>query len=228
MPKTLIRLGAIMMLVSLAAVAVFLIHQPDEPARLAALPAEPQKAEVTSPVSPADQPEIVDDQRRDRAAHLLGEARRLAADGKVAEAEKALERAEKARPGLTEIDEMRHEFATLATPQGRLKERLQRARLALEHDDRAAARQALNEAEALSPDAPQVVEIRQALRAVDQEEARRHARVSELIGRMRDAVARGDFAAAHGALNEAERIDLQAPSIARARRHLAQAEDRRG
>jgi hypothetical protein len=40
---------------------------------------------------------------------------------------------------------------------------------------------------------------------------------------MREAVARRDFAAADSALNEAERIDAQNPSIRRARGELARA-----
>jgi len=40
---------------------------------------------------------------------------------------------------------------------------------------------------------------------------------------MREAVAKRDFAAADSALNEAERIDVQNPSVRRARGELARA-----
>ena len=42
---------------------------------------------------------------------------------------------------------------------------------------------------------------------------------------MREDIARGDFAAADGDLNAAERVDVQDPAIREARRELARARD---
>ena len=50
-------------------------------------------------------------------------------------------------------------------------------------------------------------------------------RVTELLTRMREDIARGDFAAADGDLNAAERVDVQDPAIREARRELARARD---
>jgi hypothetical protein len=42
---------------------------------------------------------------------------------------------------------------------------------------------------------------------------------------MREAIARHDFAAADGALNEAERINIRDPAVDQARSELARAHD---
>jgi hypothetical protein len=100
---------------------------------------------------------------------------------------------------------------------------VRRARLAIEHDDASSAEAALAEASRLKPDAPEVAALRAALQQAQDKAARREARITQVLARMREAVARRDFAAADSALNEAERIDVQNPSIRRARGELARA-----
>jgi len=113
----------------------------------------------------------------------------------------------------------------MRTPEVQLKNQLERARLAIEHDDRATAEKALAEAERLNAQAPQIAELRQSLKEAEQKDVRRGNRVTELLTRMREDIARGDFAAADGDLNAAERIDLQDPAIRDARRELARARE---
>jgi len=161
--------------------------------------------------------------RRDEAVQLIAEARRHAAVGNFAAADAALARAAKASPSLAEIGQARLEIARLKTPEGQFALQLQRARLAIDHDDSAAAQAALDEAARLRPEAPQIGQLRAELRAAHDKKARREALIAEALARMREAVARRDFGAAYTALNEAERIDVQDPTIRRARGELARA-----
>jgi len=163
--------------------------------------------------------------QNDQLVSLTAQARRLAADGKFDEAEAALQKADKVYPGWPEIEKARSEIAQMRTPEGQLKMQLDRARFAIEHDDRPTAEKALAEAERLNAQAPQIAELRQSLKEAEQKDTRRGNRVTELLTRMREDIARGDFAAADGDLNAAERIDVQDPAIREARRELARARD---
>jgi hypothetical protein len=73
--------------------------------------------------------------------------------------------------------------------------------------------------------APQIAELRQALKEAEQKDTHRSDRVTELLTRMREEIARGDFAAADSDLNAAERVNIQDPAIREARRELARARD---
>lgn len=170
---------------------------------------------------------VVSAQRRDEAVALIADARRQAAAGDYAAADASLARAEKAVPDLPEIRQARDAIARLRTPEGRFADDIRRARLAVDHDDIPAAETALADAARLKPDAPEIGELRAALQASRDRKVQRETRIAEALARMRDAVARRDFAAANSALNEAERIDMQEPGIRRARRELARAEDAR-
>lgn len=184
---------------------------------------ESSTAALTAPSTFADdvaQPNVL---QRDQAVDLVGEARRQAAAGNFSEAEASLGKAERSAPQLPEIAEARREIARLKTPEGSFAVQLQRAHLAIEHDDNAAAEAALGEANRIKPNASEVAELRAALEAAREKAARRGQRIAEALGRMREAVVRRDFAAADSALNEAERIDAQNPSIRRARGELARA-----
>lgn len=161
--------------------------------------------------------------RRDEAVGAIADARRQAAAGRYELAEASLQRAEKAVPKLAEVAQARADIAQLKTPEGQLAAQLQRARLALDHDDTAAAEAALSEAARVKPDAPQIAELRTAIAAEHDKKARRESRIADALARMRAAVARRDFGAADSALNEAERIDMQSPAIRRARGELARA-----
>ena len=161
--------------------------------------------------------------RRDEAVNLIGEARRQAAAGNFNAADATLQKARKVVPDLAELDQARDAIEQLRTPEGGFASQIQRARLAIEHDDAAAAEAALAEASRLKPDAPEIATLRAALQQSQEKATRREARIAQALARMREAVARRDFAAADGALNEAERIDIQNPSIRRARGELARA-----
>ncbi len=79
----------------------------------------------------------------------------------------------------------------------------------------------LAEAARLKADAPEIAELQAALQAAHDKTARQEARIADALARMREAMARRDFAAANSALNEAERIDVREPTIRQARGELA-------
>jgi tetratricopeptide (TPR) repeat protein len=163
--------------------------------------------------------------QNDQLLSLVGQARRLAAAGKFDEADAALQKADQVYARWPETEKARGDIAQLRTPEGQLKTQIERARFAIEHDDRAEAEKALAEAERLNPQAPQLAELRQALQQAEQKQTHRSNRVAELLTKMREEIARGDFAAADGDLNAAERIDVSDPAVRDARRELAHARD---
>jgi hypothetical protein len=172
-----------------------------------------------------DEVTVVNGLRRDEAVALIGDARRQAAAGNYAEAEASLAKAEKAVPKLPETQQARDDIARLKTPEGQFANHIQRARLAVDHDDRTAAEAELAEAARLKADAPEIAELRAGLQAALDKKARREARIADALARMHEAMARRDFAAANGALNEAERIDVQEPIIRQARGELVRAQN---
>lgn len=180
---------------------------------------------TTPPIANLDEPEPPSAAQNDRFLRLVGNARRLAADGKFAEATAALDQADKVRPGQAETAQARRDIADMSTPEGQLKLQLERAHAAIEQDDPVAAEAALAEAERLSPQAPEIASLRQALEAAQHKDAHRSSRIAELIATMREALARRDFAAADRALNEAARIDIRDPAVDEARTELARAHD---
>jgi hypothetical protein len=224
-----IRYGALAIAVLLLAAGVIAFSHSSQ--RSTASPAEEQRrAAQTAPAAPAPAQASADDLnptvsnlRRDEAVALIGDARRAAAAGNFVEADAALQKAQKVVPGMAEIEQARRDIEQLRSPDGSFTDQLHRAQLAIEHDDAAAAQAALGEASRLKPDAPEVAALRAALQQVQEKTAQREARIAQALARMREAVARRDFAAADSALNEAERIDVQNPSIRRARGELARA-----
>jgi hypothetical protein len=203
--------------------AVYLLERGMKP------PGEPTAVSTaaTTPKTPpaADEQAPPTALQNDQLVSLTSQARKLAADGKFDEAEAALQKANKVYAGWPDIEKARSEIAEMRTPEGQLKMQLDRARFAIEHDDQATAEKALAEAERLNAQAPQIAELRQALKEAVQKDTRRGNRVAELLTRMREDIARGDFAAADSNLNAAERLDVQDPSIREARRELARARD---
>jgi hypothetical protein len=176
-----------------------------------------------STTTPDDITPAVNALQRAEAVALIGEARRLAAAGDFGRAEAVLHQAQKTGPDLPEIEQARRDIERLQTPAGSLAQQLQRAQLAIEHDDTATAEAALGEASRIQPNAPEIAALRATLKQSQEKTGRREAQIAQALARMREAVARRDFAAADSALNEAERIDLQNPSIRRARGELARA-----
>jgi tetratricopeptide (TPR) repeat protein len=179
---------------------------------------------ATSTANP-DEPAVPSTAQTEQVARLLGDARRLAADGKFAEANAALDKADAVMPGSDDTAAARREIIAMSTPQGQLATQLDRARAAIAQDDAAAANKALAEAEKLNPEAPEIAQLRQALQTAQQKETHRNSRIVELLTTMREAIARHDFAAADSALNEAARIDVRDPAIDQARTELARAHD---
>jgi tetratricopeptide (TPR) repeat protein len=179
---------------------------------------------ATSTANP-DEPAVPSTAQTEQVARLLGDARRLAADGKFTEANAALDKADAVMPGSDDTAAARREIAAMSTPQGQLTMQLDRARAAIAQDDAAAANKALAEAEKFNPEAPEIAQLRQALQAAQQKETHRNSRIVELLTTMREAIARHDFAAADSALNEAARIDVRDPAIDQARTELARAHD---
>jgi len=179
---------------------------------------------ATSTANP-DEPAVPSTAQTEQVARLLGDARRLAADGKFTEANAVLDKADAVMPGSDDTAAARREIAAMSTPQGQLTMQLDRARAAIAQDDAAAANQALAEAEKFNPEAPEIAQLRQALQAAQQKETHRNSRIVELLTTMREAIARHDFAAADSALNEAARIDVRDPAIDQARTELARAHD---
>jgi tetratricopeptide (TPR) repeat protein len=214
--QQLMRYGAIAaVIVAVAVGALYLLGRGEAPP-----PATTEAGPAQKPPVAADEQTIPSSTQSDQLVSLVGEARRLAAAGKFDEAEATLQKADKVIPHWSET-----EIAQLRTPEGQLKTQLERARLAIEHDDRAAAEKALAEAERLNAQAPQIAELRQALQQAEQKDTHRSDRVTELLTKMREDISRGDLAAADGDLNAAERVNVQDPAIREARRELARARE---
>ncbi len=225
----LIRYGAIgVAALVIVAGAVYLLERgmaPPAEQQQTANPAAPNPAaNPTATASPDDQtgPSNV---QNDQLVSLVGSARRLAAAGKFDEAEAELQKADAVYKGWPETETARNDIAQMRTPEGQLKTQLERARLAIEHNDKATAEKALTEAERLNPQEPQIASLRQQLQESEQKQEHRNGRVTELLAKMREDIARGDFAAADGELNAAERVDVTDPAIRDARRELARARD---
>lgn len=175
---------------------------------------------TAKPTPTADEPSELPSSVTDRAREFVGDARRLAASGNFAEAETALQKAEKAAPGLDETAQARREIAELSTPRGQLTAQLYRARSALERGDNAAAEQAIIAAESLDSQAPEIAELRTDLQAAQRKDTHKDDHIASLLAEMRTAAARHDFATANRVLNEAERIDIQSRDVLKARDEL--------
>jgi tetratricopeptide (TPR) repeat protein len=187
--------------------------------------ATPLAANPATPAVNPNEPVVPSEAQTNQIARLLGDAHRLAADGNFAEAKAALDKADAVMPGSDDTAAVRREITAMSTPQGQLATQLDRARAAIGQNDAAAANKALAEAEKLNPQAPEIAQLRQALQAAQQKETHRNSRIVELLTTMREAIARHDFAAADGALNEAARIDIRDPAIDQARIELTRAHD---
>jgi hypothetical protein len=230
--KRQLRYGALALAVFLLAAGVIAFSHSSQRSTAAPQTTAPQRSAqvqaapaTTSDLqaSPDDLTPTVSGLRRDEAVELIGEARRQATAGNFDQADATLQKAKKAVPDMPEIEEARREMEQLRTPEGGLASQLTRAQLAIDHDDIAAAEAALGEASRLKPDAPEIAPLRAALQQSQEKATRREARIAQVLQRMREAVAKRDFATADSALNEAERIDVQNPSIRRARGELARA-----
>ena len=215
-------IGAVGVVV-LAGGALYLLHRSGDEVPAPARQTARQAASVRPDVTNLD--DTPDEAVSDRAFHLIGQARRLADQGKFDEANAKLAEADKAVPGLSETAEARRRIAELATPDGRFAVQLSRARTAVAGADYAAADKELSEAERLKPGAPEVAALRQEMQAAQQKEATRSSKIAELLAAMRESIARKDIAGADRAFNEASRLDILDPALDQARTELAQAHE---
>lgn len=195
----------------------------------AAPPAPVRQAAQTQPaVDSSDVDSLPDETLSDRAFHLIAQAVRLADRGKIAEATAKLDEADKLVPGLSETAQGRRKVAALATPDGQFALQIARARIAVGNDDIPELDKALTEAARLKPGAPEIAELRLMMQVTQQKEARRTARIADLLRTMREAIARKDIAGADRAFNEASRTDVLDPALDQARVELAQAHEADG
>jgi len=215
-------IGAVGVVV-LAGGAFYLLHRSADDVPAPARQTARQAASLRPDVTNLD--DTPDEAVSDRAFHLIGQARRLADQGKFDEASAKLAEADKAVPGLSETAEARRKIAELATPEGRFAIQLARARSALGSDDYAAAEKELAEAAKLKPEAPEIAALRQEMRAAQQKEATRSSQVTGALAAMRESIARKDIAGADRAFNEASRIDILDPALDQARQELAEAHE---
>ena len=225
--KRLIRYGAIGAVCVVAvgvALAVFDRSDTPVPATTAASGRAAPAAPVPPQQSSSGDPVVPTDAQSEQVRGFIADARRQAAAGNFTEAAASLQKADGVIANLPETAQARSDIAEMATPQGQLNTQLTRARTAIDQGDSAAAEKALAEAERLNPQAPEIAGLRQALQVAQQKETHRNDRVTALLTKMREAIARHDMTAADSALNEAERIDVRDPSVQRARIELNRAE----
>jgi len=178
---------------------------------------------ATPPASAGDPSEatIPTPGQTDAAARLLGDARRLATDGKTDEAKAAIDQAAKVIPGSPDIAQARGEIERMSTPQYRLANQLARIQAAIAQDDWPSAEASLQAAASIDATAPQIAELRQQMQEIREKREKGQRRVAGLLEDMRQAIARHDLVAADRALNEAARLDIRDPAIDPARIELA-------
>ena len=162
-----------------------------------------------------------------QARSYIADARRFATAGDFTGAETSLQAADTAVPGFAETAAARREIAEMRTARGQLAPLINQARRAIERGDFVTADRALDEAERLYPNAPEVIDARRDLRAAQRHGAQpgtQDIRVTVLLTAARAAISLGDFASADRALDEAERIDARDPAVRQARAELAAAQ----
>ncbi|MDP1965416.1 MAG: hypothetical protein Q8K93_24790 [Reyranella sp.] len=162
-----------------------------------------------------------------QARSYIADARRLASAGDFTSAEIALQSADTTVPGFSETAAARREIAEMRTARGQLAPLLNQARRAMERGDFVTADRALDEAERLYPNAPEVIDARRDLRAAQRQANQpgtQDMRVTALLAAARAAISFGDFASADRALDEAERIDPRDPAVRQARAELVAAQ----
>ena len=153
-----------------------------------------------------------------QARNLIADARRFASLGSFADAETALQNADKTAPGFAEVAQARRDISEMRTTRGQLGPLVDQARRAIERGDFATAERALNEAEQIDPNAPAVIEARRELRVAERRgDQPQDTRVTFLVATARAAILVGDFASADRMLNQAEQIDLRDSAVVQAR-----------
>lgn len=197
---------------------------PAPPAPAAAPAAPPPPAAVARPAPPPPAPAGPTAAQINQARNLIADARRFASTGDFANAEVALQNADKASPGFAEIAQARREIAEMRTAHGQLGPLIERVRHATERGDYATAERTLAEAERIDANAPAVIDARRELRAAERQANRpqdptrpQDTRVTFLVTAARAAILVGDLASADRALGQAEQIDPRDAAVVQAR-----------
>lgn len=200
---------------------------PIEAAKPAApIPAPPPVA-APRPAPPPAAPAGPSTSQLSQARSYIADARRFAAAGDFTNAEIALQSADTTIPGFAETAAARREIAEMRTARGQLAPLINQARRAMERGDFVTADRALDEAERLYPNAPEVIDARRDLRAAQRQGAQpgtQDMRVTVLLTAARAAMMIGDYGSADRALDEAERIDPRDPAVRQARADLLAAQ----
>ncbi|MGZ5903839.1 MAG: hypothetical protein ACXWKQ_00710, partial [Reyranella sp.] len=168
-------IGALCVVVAGGGFYVFKMDKPVEPAVQAAIPAPAAPAAQPAPAAavvaprPAAQPVPTGPTAAQlgQARSHIADARQLASLGDFANAELALQAADKMDPGLPEIAQARRDIAQMHTGSGQVGPLVERARHAIERGDYATAGRALAEAEQIDARAPAVVAARRELQAAE-------------------------------------------------------------
>lgn len=207
-----------------------------------ATPLMPSPIEVAKPVPPPPPPPVATPRptppppaapagpsaaQINQARSYIADARRFASAGDFTAAETSLQAADTAVPGFAETAAARREIAEMRTARGQLAPLINQARRAIDRGDFVTADRALDEAERLYPNAPEVIDARRDLRAAQRQGAQpgmQDMRVTVLLTAARAAMSLGDFASADRALDEAERIDGRDPAVRQLRAELAAAQ----
>ena len=206
-----------------------------------ATPLMPSPIEAAKPVPPPPPPPVATPRptpppaapagpsaaQINQARSYIADARRFASAGDFTAAETSLQAADTAVPGFAETAAARREIAEMRTARGQLAPLINQARRAIDRGDFVTADRALDEAERLYPNAPEVIDARRDLRAAQRQGAQpgmQDMRVTVLLTAARAAMSLGDFASADRALDEAERIDGRDPAVRQLRAELAAAQ----
>lgn len=190
------------------------------------VPAPPPVA-APRPTPPPAAPARPSAAQLNQARSYIADARRFATAGDFTAAETSLQAADTAVPGFAETAAARREIAEMRTARGQLAPLINQARRAIDRGDFVTADRALDEAERLYPNAPEVIDARRDLRAAQRQGSQpgtQDMRVTVLLTAARAAISIGDFASADRALDEAERIDGRDPAVRRLRAELVAAQ----
>lgn len=237
-------IGALCVVIAGGGYYLFKMDKPVEPPVQAAIPAPPPAPPAPPPPAAPPVPAPVAAPRPapppaptgptaaqiGHARSLIADARRFASLGDFANAEVALQNADKTTPGLGEIAQARRDIAEMRTNRGQLGPLIDQARHAIERGDYGTAERALAGAEQIDPNAPAVIETRRELRAAERQGNRppdirpQGTKVTSLITTARAAMLVGDLASASRALDQAEQIDPRDPAVVQARAEFSAAQ----
>jgi hypothetical protein len=226
-------IGALCVVVAGGGFYVFKIDKPVEPVAQAAIPTPvapaAQPAPAPAPAAVAPRPAAQPAPTGPTAAQLgqarsrIADARHLASLGDFANAELALQAADKVDPGLAEIAQARRDIAQMRTGSGQVGPLVERARHAIERGDYVTAGRTLAEAEQIDARAPAVIAARRELQAAEgqayrpQETRPQDPKVTLLVTAARAAMLVGDLASADRSLDQAEQIDPRDSAVVQAR-----------